>query len=316
MGAKNEGERRRLALGRDVRFLLVSVGGGGIRVGREVAQKKIQYLETAAVNCDRRVLEEKLFDRQVFVKGLPGAEDDDGDTTVHDGTLRALAAREKLEGLFEGASCVTIVASLGGGSGSGVLPILLDAATRNPDDLAHLTLYLIRPFHAEERRRRIADQTMANLYFQEGLTELIEAGRAHVFVLDNEETLRQNPNQSFASLVHGYAADVAEHIRKYVSISGVETMVSWLREGQVLGSSVGIPKAAGGVSPSFLSTEQPSLAEAATARLSQKPLGMPAGYTTPGDVEILIESEEDGALAAKPKPLPGPGGPVPPTEKD
>lgn len=312
MGTKGESEGRRLALGRDVRFLLVAVGGGGIRVGREIARRKIQYLETAAVNCDRRVYEEKLFDRKFFVKGLPGDEEADGDTTVRDGSMRALAAQQELSSLFQGATCTTIVASLGGGSGSGILPVLIDLATQSPD-LAHLTLYLIAPFAAEEKRRRISDQTMGNLWFLDGLTELNEEGRAHIVVLDNETTFRSNPQLSISGLSNLYAGEIAEHVRKYISISNVETMVSWLREGQVIGSSVGIPRIPAAQS-NFLPLEQPSLSDMATARLSPAS-ATPPGTPPPHEVELLFEAESSEPLEARPKiPPTGPVSPRPPEE--
>ncbi len=312
MGAKGEIEGRRLALGRDVRFRLVAVGGGGIRVGREVARRKIQYLESAAVNCDRRVYEEKLFDRQVFVPGLPGDADADGDTTVQDSTLRALAAREDLRSLFQGATCTTIVASLGGGSGSGILPVLIDLATQSYD-LAHLTLYLIAPFAAEEKRRRIADQTMGNLWFLEGLTELNEAGRAHIVVLDNEAMYRSNAHLSFSGLVNLYANEISDHVRKYISISTMETMVNWLREGQVLGSAVGIPRVPSS-STNFLPMDTPSLGEGVTARANPRPMEMPV-RDAPQDVELLFEADSARTTGGIPKPLPsGPTPPRPPEE--
>jgi len=197
-------------LGRDIRFLLVAVGGGAIRVARQVARQRIRFLETVAINCDRKVQDATEFDRRICLSSLAeGWEDAGGSPTT--GQSLALAATPVLEGIFDGASFVTLVVSLGGGSGTGVLPVLLDAACRRA---VVVSVFVIKPFACEGTRRQLAERAMAGLPFLESFTEMVNEGRAQVSVLDNEVAARTSSTQSLSRLTDEYAAVVARHIRE------------------------------------------------------------------------------------------------------
>lgn len=302
MGANTKGEiarssaqgERQFELGRDLRFLLVSVGGGGIRVGREVARRHIRHLETTAVNCDRRVLEEKLFDKQIFFGNWLGESLSDTGGSPAMGSAMAHASEEEFEEMFHGATCVTVVASLGGGSGTGILPILLEALTGS-EDVAHLTLVLIKPFAVEEERRRVAERAMAGLYFVSGLTELIQKKRATVMVLDNENRAGTHGSLPLSRLISDYADQVANHIAKYISVGEAEITAVKVRNNEYIGGSPVIWPGNAEMTPAFSPMGIP---QGVTAYLKSRPVTAPARDVP--DVELVVEAEASPTSPARP----------------
>jgi len=129
-GAIDGGWESQLRLGQDVRFVLAAVGGGGIRVAHEIARRHIRHLETVAINCDPKVQAFDEFDRRVYLGPDSGAEIDTGGSPIVGGVL-ARAAEPALDRIFQGATFVIVVGSLGGGAGSGALPHILRVASRH-----------------------------------------------------------------------------------------------------------------------------------------------------------------------------------------
>lgn len=197
-----------LKLGHDVRFLLVVVGGGAVRVGREVARQHLRYLETVAINCDVRVQDSEDFDRRVYLRPESGAEGDTHGSPVA-GLQLARAAEPSLERVFEGATFVTIIVSLGGGSGTGALPVILEAAARS---CAVVSVFAIRPFEAEAERRAVADRSLAHLNFLPAWVEKKDRHLASLQLLDNEAAARQMPRLPMRDLNRHWAELIAEHI--------------------------------------------------------------------------------------------------------
>lgn len=195
-------------LGHDLRFLFVAVGGGGIRVGRDVARRRLPYLETVAINCDPKVQELGEFDRRLFLSA-DGAEDADTDGAPSTGGQLARSARPALERIFEGAHFVTIVASLGGGTGTGVLPYVLEAAARS---CSALKVFVVKPFECEGERRALAGRALARLHFLQGFADRRLRGQASLEVLDNEEAARHAPTLPIGRLERRWADRVAGEI--------------------------------------------------------------------------------------------------------
>ncbi|MGA7861439.1 MAG: hypothetical protein WCB19_06240, partial [Thermoplasmata archaeon] len=157
-----------LKLGHDVRFVLVTVGGGAARIGREIARRHLRYVETVAINCDARIQEFEEFDRRVcLTTDTPGAEDTGG-SPVTGGHL-ARSAQPVLDRIFEGATFVTIISTLGGGAGTGALPFVLEAAARSCEVLS---LFVVKPFKLEAERRAVADRALARLHFVDSFVAL------------------------------------------------------------------------------------------------------------------------------------------------
>jgi hypothetical protein len=197
-----------LTLGHDIRFLLVCIGGGAIRVGARVARRHIRYLETVAVNCDTRVQGAEEFDRQICLGPETGAEGDTGGSALVGGIL-ARAAEPALTRLFERAPFVTILASLGGGAGTGALPVVLRAAARSSEVLS---LFVVKPFACEPERRAMAERAIARLHFVDAFVEKQHQGLATLEVLDNQAIARSQPTMAFGQLDRHWAETIAGHI--------------------------------------------------------------------------------------------------------
>lgn len=197
-----------LRLGQDVRFVLVAVGGGAIRVGREIARQHIRHLETVAINCDPRVQGFDDFDRRVYLGPDTGADTDTGGSPVVGGLL-ARAAEPALERIFRGATFVILVGSLGGGAGSGAFPYMLDVACRNSEVVS---AFVIKPFRCEGERRALADRTIARLQFVESYVDRHERGHATIQTLDNESLIRTQGQRAFGEVAHHWANLIEHHI--------------------------------------------------------------------------------------------------------
>ena len=197
-------------LGHDVRFVLVVVGGGAVRVGREISRRHIRYLETVAVNCDPRVQDVDEFDRRVYL-GVPDARDAGTGGSPAVGGRLAQAAEPALDRIFRGATFVTVVASLGGGSGTGALPHVLEAASRAAE---FVSVFAIKPFECEGDRRAVADRALARLHFVESFVEKQENRRGVLTVLDNEALVKHHRTLPLHRLSTHWAEVIGRHIEQ------------------------------------------------------------------------------------------------------
>jgi hypothetical protein len=218
-------------LGQDVRFVLACVGGGAIQIGREVARRHLRYVETVAINCDPSVQDREEFDRRVCLGTGRADTPDIGGSPSH-GAQIARAAMPALERLFEGSTFVTVVGSLGGGAGTGVLPYVLDAAARSSQVLS---VFVVKPFHCEGDRRAVADRALARLHFIESYVEKQERGSASLQVLDNEFVRASEPTLPFHRLNARWAEQIARHIEG-AFIVPAETVLEAHRSQAVLGT--------------------------------------------------------------------------------
>ncbi|MCI4335722.1 MAG: hypothetical protein L3K17_00785 [Thermoplasmata archaeon] len=209
-----------LRLGHDVRFVLVCVGGGAIRIGREIARQHLRYLETVAVNCDSRVQDAEEFDRRVFL-GTPSAIDAGTGGSPTAGARLAHAAEPALERIFEGTTFVTILASLGGGTGTGALPFVLDAAARSAE---FVSVFAVKPFRAEGERRATAERALGRLHFVDGFIDKRETGRGWLHMLDNETLVPHQGSLPFNRVAHHWAEVVGAYIEHSI-VAPIEAVV-------------------------------------------------------------------------------------------
>lgn len=228
-GGVEEGVIETLRLGHDVRFLLVAVGGGAIRVGREIARQHPRYLETVAVNCDTRVQDAEDFDRRIFL-GPPNASSTGTGGSPLQGAHLAQAAEPVLDRMFDGATFVTILASLGGGTGTGALPYIVDAASRSAE---FVTVFAIKPFGVEADRRAVAERTLGRLHFVGGFVDKRESGRAWLHVLDNETLLKHHSGLAFGKVAQHWAEVVGTYIEQSI-VAPIEAVVESRRLEKVI----------------------------------------------------------------------------------
>lgn len=199
-----------LRLGQDVRFVLAAVGGGAIRVAREVARHHLRHLETVAINCDPKVQGFDEFDRRVYLGPDTGAETDTGGSPFVGGVL-ARAAEPALQRIFHGVTFVIVVGSLGGGAGSGAFPYVLEVASRNAEVVS---AFVIKPFRCEGERRALADRAIARLHFVESFVEKRERGVATLQTLDNESLVATCGSLAFSRIADHWASVIEEHIER------------------------------------------------------------------------------------------------------
>jgi len=223
-----DGWETQLRLGQDVRFVLVAVGGGGTRIGREIARRHLRHLETVAINCDPKVQGFDDFDRRVYLGPDTGAETDTGGSPFVGGLL-ARAAEPALRRIFDGATFVIVVGSLGGGAGSGALPYILEVACRHAEVVS---AFVVKPFRCEGERRALADRAIGRLQMVEAFVEKRERGLATLQTLDNESLIALQSRLAFNQVARHWASLIEEHIEKSF-LAPVESLLETAELGQL-----------------------------------------------------------------------------------
>ena len=143
-----------------IRIVVVGVGGGGCKVVDRVSEFAGEGVAIAAVNTDAR----GLADCRAPTKLQIGRGRTEGLGTGGEVALGRLAAeddREAIRAALAGANLVWVVVCLGGGTGTGATPVVLDAARA----AGAMTLCLATlPFQFEgPQRRSQADRTVLAL---------------------------------------------------------------------------------------------------------------------------------------------------------
>jgi len=163
------------------RILIVGCGGSGNNTLNRITHLGVEGAVTVAINTDKQHLDhtrslQKLLVGRHITRGLGAG----GDPAT--GRRCAEAGREMIKRIVTGADLVFIASGLGGGSGTGICPIVAEEAKA----AGALVVGLVTtPFHVERRQR------MARAL--EGLESLRRIADA-VLVLDNNRLLHYVPN--------------------------------------------------------------------------------------------------------------------------
>ncbi len=256
-----------LRLGQELRVVFVAVGGGAVRIGREIARRHLRHVETVAINCDPKVQGFDDYDRRIYLGPESGEEVDTGGSPVVGGVL-ARAAEPSLRKVFRGASFVVLVGSLGGGAGSGAFPQLLEIASRQA---AVVSAFVLKPFRCEGDRRALAERAIGRLRLLEAFAEKRERGTATLEILDNEKLVPAFGDRAFASVGRHWASVIEDHL-EHAILAPAESMLSTIEVGayvSALAPSVGIADVVGpapGIpSPTPVAPELPPVLPAAQA---------------------------------------------------
>ena len=163
------------------RILIVGCGGSGNNTLNRITHLGVEGAVTVAINTDKQHLDhtralQKLLVRRHITRGLGAG----GDPST--GRRCAEAGREMIKRIVSGADLVFIASGLGGGSGTGICPIVAEEAKASG---ALVVGIVTTPFHVERRQR------MARAL--EGLESLRRVADA-VLVLDNNRLLHYVPN--------------------------------------------------------------------------------------------------------------------------
>lgn len=146
--------------GTPARIKVIGVGGGGGNAVNRMIDAQLRGIEFIAANTDQQALQKcraphKLQIGRLLTKGLgAGADPETGRKAALEDTDQILAA-------LEGADMVFLTAGLGGGTGTGAVPIIASLAA----EIGALTVAVVtKPFGFEGRRRlQLADRGVEEL---------------------------------------------------------------------------------------------------------------------------------------------------------
>ena len=165
----------------DPRILVCGCGGSGNNTMIRITHIGVEGALTVAINTDKQHLDhtraqQKLLVGRHITRGLGAG----GDPIT--GRRCAEAGRDVITRIVNGADLVFVTAGLGGGTGTGIAPIVAEEAKRSG---ALVVAIVTTPFSVERRMR------MQRAL--EGL-ELLRKAADAVLVLDNNRLLHYVPN--------------------------------------------------------------------------------------------------------------------------
>ncbi|TQD24420.1 cell division protein FtsZ [Methanolobus vulcani] len=162
------------------RIMIVGCGGAGNNTINRLYNMGIEGAETVAINTDKQHLDLIRADKKILVgKTLTRGLGAGGYPEV--GAKAAELARGTLEEIFKNADLVFVTAGMGGGTGTGVAPVVAEIAKEQG---AIVVGMVSSPFRVERARAVKAE---------EGLEEFRRAADT-VIVLDNNRLLEYVPN--------------------------------------------------------------------------------------------------------------------------
>lgn len=157
MAKRNKINKKRQPKGKKNKIKVVGVGGSGCAVIDRIMKFKIPNIELIAINTDAQSLSHTSAHRKIRIgrsitKGFGTGMD------PSQGQQAAENARKKIIEALRGADIIFLVSGLGGGAGSGALPVLANLSR----ELDILTIALVtKPFIFEgPQRMAIAEQSI------------------------------------------------------------------------------------------------------------------------------------------------------------
>ncbi len=159
-------------------IVVVGVGGAGSNAVWRMKQLGIG-VPTIAINTDYAHLKIIDADKKVLLKSSDGMGTGGN---VEEGERSAIMARDSIAALLKGADIVFLTAGLGGGTGTGALPVIADIVRKNG---AMVVSIVSLPFKIEKVRVSRA---------REGLKKIVKKSNT-VIVLENEKLIDIVPNR-------------------------------------------------------------------------------------------------------------------------
>ena len=190
------------------RILIVGCGGSGNNTLNRITHLGVEGAVTVAINTDKQHLDntrslQKLLVGRHITRGLGAG----GDPSM--GRRCAEAGCEMIRRIVNGADLVFIASGLGGGSGTGICPIVAEEAKSAG---ALVVGIVTTPFHVERRLR------MKKAL--EGLESLRRVADA-VLVLDNNRLLHYVPNlplEEAFSIMDQLVAEIVKGIVETITL--------------------------------------------------------------------------------------------------
>lgn len=178
-----------------IRIIVAGVGGGGCNAVDRMIAAGIRGVEFMAINTDQQALRLSRAPLQIGI----GAETTSGLGSGGNPAVGRQAANESRTALAErlaGADMVCLAAGMGGGTGTGAVPVLAEIAREQ----GALTVAVVtRPFSAEGRRRQQAAE--------QGLRQL-QAAADTLIVVPNDRLLQVAARNTTLTQAFGLADGV------------------------------------------------------------------------------------------------------------
>jgi len=155
------------------RITVVGCGGAGNNIVQRVYTDCKSNVETVAVNTDERKLAEIEANKKVLIgKDVTKGQGADGFPEV--GAYCADCAKSTFRSILDGSDIVIIVAGMGGGTGTGVAPIIAEISR----ELDAVTFAIaINPFSFETERTQKAKEGIIRLKQATSSTIVLENDR-------------------------------------------------------------------------------------------------------------------------------------------
>lgn len=165
----------------DPRILVCGCGGSGNNTMNRITHIGVEGAITVAINTDKQHLDntramQKLLVGRHITRGLGAGGDPET------GRKCAEAGRDVITKIVDGADLVFVTAGLGGGTGTGIAPVVAEEAKRAG---ALVVAVVTTPFTVERKKRM--DRAL------EGL-DLVRSAADAVLVLDNNRLMHYVPN--------------------------------------------------------------------------------------------------------------------------
>lgn len=180
MDGSTEESRTGWAVHVEPRVAVVGIGGAGCNIVNDIYWTGDCSIETIAINMDRRALSDVGAHHHINIcKRITRGEGARGDPEL--GRSCGKAHIQDIEDALRGFDVVFIIAGMGGGTGTGVSPVVVEVARK----LNMITFMIaINPFSFETARSRVA---------KEGLRRIRQSGCISV-VVENELLLKNRPD--------------------------------------------------------------------------------------------------------------------------
>ena len=197
----------------DPRILVCGCGGSGNNTMNRITHIGVEGAITVAINTDKQHLDhtramQKLLVGRHITRGLGAG----GDPIM--GRRCAEAGRDVISKIVSGADLVFVTAGLGGGTGTGIAPIVAEEARRAG---ALVVAIVTTPFDVERKQR------MSRAL--EGL-QLLEKETDAVLVLDNNRLLHFVPNMPLTEAFSIMDQLIAEIVKGVVETITLPSLIN------------------------------------------------------------------------------------------
>jgi cell division protein FtsZ len=187
---------------------IVGVGGGGSNAVNRMVETGVQGVEFIAVNTDAQALQLSSAMRKIPIGGR-SAKGLGAGGNPEQGERAAEISRDALIEALEGADMVFLTAGLGGGTGTGAMPVIAEMARQ---ERALTVAVVTLPFGFEGyQRRRAAEEGLARL---RGKVDAL-------IVIPNDRLLELGDRQMSVLDAFSVADDVLRH-----GVQGISDLVT------------------------------------------------------------------------------------------